>query len=98
MKLSFRRIPLHVVSFLSCPGAVFADPPLPDLPKDEGSSQTSSSRPPPQPSSPYDKLAPPLKLLVNKLVDMGFDLGVTSRAAERFGADEKQVTGMWRGE
>ena len=47
--------------------------------------------------SSYDKLSAPLKVLVDKLVDMGFDMGVTSRAAEHFGADEKQVhgTGTW---
>ena len=39
----------------------------------------------------YDKLSAPLRVLVDKLVDMGFDLGVTSRAAEHFGSDEKQV-------
>jgi len=39
----------------------------------------------------YGRLSPTLKMLVDKLVDMGFDVGVTSRAAEHFGADEKQV-------
>ena len=49
----------------------------------------ASSEPEVTPS--YQGLTPTLKVLVDKLVDMGFDMGVTSRAAEHFGADEKQV-------
>ena len=75
-------------------GPVFSETTPKVIQSTEGASRPAASTPPAAESTSnasYDKLSTPLRVLVDKLVDMGFDLGVTSRAADHFGSDEKQV-------